>query len=235
MRLLPFLAACLLLPAQAFATADGPDTWQVTGVAQDDVLNLRAGPSARTQILGRIPPNTDGLPNLGCIGFLTIDEWSNATEAERAAARRKVWCLTGYDKRFGWVAHRFLREGSPDADAFKGGTRVQTLPRGTWRLARLGEDLITDRRGPKLQIFPSQKMAGFTGCDRFSGGYAASRRLTLFIVKTHTRNKCLASLRAIERRFKVMVDRARDWVGSKSVLSVMDDDKRIIATFVRDR
>ena len=44
------------LPATAEAEADGPDFYRVTGVAADDVLNIRAEPSPHATHVGSIPP-----------------------------------------------------------------------------------------------------------------------------------------------------------------------------------
>lgn len=235
MRLIGLFAGLALLPGLAFGTADGPDAWRVTGVASDDVLNMRAGPSARTAKVARIPHNADGLPNYGCVGRLSIDEWSKASVAERARARKRVWCLTGYKQSFGWVAGWFLREGSPDADAFNAGAWAQTLPRGKWVLSRLGRDPVPAREKPYLELYPSQKMSGFTGCDRFGGGYSTRSGLRLFIASMATRNKCVAAARSIDKRFRRVLDRTAGWIATSRILSVMDSDKRIIATFVRRR
>ena len=50
----------LALPARPVrAEADGPDFYRVTGVAADDVLNIRSGPSAKDAVVGTVPPNGD--------------------------------------------------------------------------------------------------------------------------------------------------------------------------------
>ncbi|MEX5729149.1 uncharacterized protein Ga0609869_002502 [Rhodovulum iodosum] len=49
-------AALALTPAVAGATADGPDFYRVTGVAADDMLNLRRGPGTGFEVIVGLPP-----------------------------------------------------------------------------------------------------------------------------------------------------------------------------------
>lgn len=67
----------------AFAEADGPDFYQVTNVAADDVLNLRARPNPRVRKVGEIPPDGACIRNLGCRGGLTYREFTELSPAER--------------------------------------------------------------------------------------------------------------------------------------------------------
>ena len=105
------LLLVLFMPATGFATADGPDYFKVVGVASNDVLNIRAQPSAASAKIGSIPPDGDGIRNLGCSGGLTFEEWTSATEEEREQAKKARWCRIEYDGIEGWVAGRFLGEG----------------------------------------------------------------------------------------------------------------------------
>ena len=73
------LVAFVLLPAVcavegAIADASGPDFFRVTGVAADDVLNIREAPDAGSAKIGEIPPDGDGVRNLGCQGGLSFAE-----------------------------------------------------------------------------------------------------------------------------------------------------------------
>ncbi len=111
-----FVASATVAPARA--DADGPDYWNVVGVAADDVLNIRAEPSASARIVGTIPSGTVGLRSHGCKGGLSFAEWEKAPLAERAAGRRNRWCRISYRGMKGWVAGRFLGEGR---DAPRGG------------------------------------------------------------------------------------------------------------------
>jgi len=95
------------------ATADGPDFYAVTGVAADDVLNMRSEPSADAVKVGAIPHDARGLKNLGCQGLPSYGEWQSMSESERAESRRRYWCRVSFQGLEGWVAGRFLMEGSP--------------------------------------------------------------------------------------------------------------------------
>ena len=96
----------------ALAEADGPDFYAVTGVAADDVLNIRAAPSARSEKLGEIPHDARGLENLGCQGLPSFAEWQAMTGQQRQESRKDYWCRVKYEELEGWVAGRYLREDS---------------------------------------------------------------------------------------------------------------------------
>jgi hypothetical protein len=98
------------LGAETLAHADDPPKyWAVTGVAKDDVLNLRDVPSADSKSLGGIPPNAHGLKHLGCLKpEPSLDRWMSMTPDERANAKL-AWCRVDYRGRQGWVAARFLK------------------------------------------------------------------------------------------------------------------------------
>lgn len=102
----------LLQPAPAMAEADGPDHFRVTDVAGNDTLNIRSEPNARARKLGEIPPDGNGLRNLGCRGGLSFAEWQKATPAQRRASVRSRWCRIEYRGVTGWVAGRYLAEGN---------------------------------------------------------------------------------------------------------------------------
>ncbi len=110
------VAALLLASESASATADGPDFYRVTGVADDDVLNIRARPDSHAEKLGEIPPDGTCLRNLGCQGGLTFQEFTELSKARQAARLKENprWCRIEYQGVTGWVAGRYLREGSCD-------------------------------------------------------------------------------------------------------------------------
>jgi hypothetical protein len=89
---------------------DRPDYWAVTGVASDDVLNLRDVPSADSKSLARIPPRAHGLKNLGCRrNQLPLELWMRMNEKARRESRT-LWCRVEYLGKQGWVAGRYLRK-----------------------------------------------------------------------------------------------------------------------------
>jgi len=109
------ILALMSLPwtmSNALAEASGPDFFRVTGVAADDVLNIREAPESGAPKLGEIPPDADGIRNLGCQGGLSFEEWQAASEAEREAGRRTRWCRIEFGGVEGWVAGWFLAEGT---------------------------------------------------------------------------------------------------------------------------
>jgi uncharacterized protein YgiM (DUF1202 family) len=112
-------ACCLLLVGlgtyhpRANAEADGPDFYRVSGVAADDVLNIRAEPTSQATKVGSIPPNADCVRNLGCQGGLSLQEFTtlNQVEQARRLQQNPRWCQIQYQGIKGWVAGRYLVEG----------------------------------------------------------------------------------------------------------------------------
>lgn len=86
--------------APARATS-GPGCFQVVNVASWDVLNIRAKPSARTRIIGRIPPRGHGI----------IAQEGRCLPLDVALPSR--WCQIGYYDGdvtvYGFVKRRYLR------------------------------------------------------------------------------------------------------------------------------
>ncbi len=75
----------------------GPDFWEVSGVQAGDALNMRRGPSTKEPVVTRFK-NGDVLRNTGC----------RMADGQR-------WCAVERPEDpsvAGWVAGRFLREGS---------------------------------------------------------------------------------------------------------------------------
>jgi hypothetical protein len=100
---------------RASAAADGPDYWEVSGVSAGDVLNMHSQSNARSPTIATIPHDGKGLKNLGCTGIPTFAQWSRMTPSERQRAARARWCRVELAGKKGWVAGRFLKEGSRPA------------------------------------------------------------------------------------------------------------------------
>jgi len=84
-------------PDYADGLSGGPDFWEVTGVAADDRLNMRAGPSTSERVTATFANGTK-LRNLGC----------------RMSGGQR-WCkveILRQDGWSGWVAGSYLREAS---------------------------------------------------------------------------------------------------------------------------
>mgnify|MGYP005851344305 CR=1 FL=1 len=161
-RLLPALAlaAAALGAAPALAEADGPDAYRVVDAPSGAPLPLRAGPGEDHETLGEIPPDADGLANLGCIGGLSSAEWQAATEAEREAARLARWCKVSHEGREGWVPGRFLAEGAPAAAPAEAPATDWRIVRSPWGPA-VGE--------PEIRFAADGAVSGSGGCNRFMG------------------------------------------------------------------
>ncbi|MFM1815364.1 MAG: hypothetical protein RLZ98_2059 [Pseudomonadota bacterium] len=120
------------------AEASGPDVWDVTGVRSDDALNMHTEASARSKTILRIPYDAKGLKNLGCTGIPTFRQWQAMTEAERIRSARARWCKVEYQGNQGWVAGRFLKEGTAG--------RPQTTTFGAWTL-QCDKVCVLEQRG----------------------------------------------------------------------------------------
>lgn len=106
------LLFCFLCTNCALADADGPDFWQVRDVASDDVLNIRAQSDWRSDKVGEIPHDGRCIRNLGCVGGLTLQEFTDLSKAEQEKIKKKRprWCQIEYQGQSGWVAGRYLQE-----------------------------------------------------------------------------------------------------------------------------
>ncbi|MCL4676744.1 MAG: peptide-binding protein [Pararhodobacter sp.] len=121
LRVLSILTALLL--ATAATAQDFPALYRVTGVAANDVLNIRAEPSARTPIVGSFAPDQTGIEVVG----LSED---------------RRWGLVRSDEGVGWSAMRFLSRER--ADGWQDGQQHLTCA-GTEPFWRLDLFLPTNR------------------------------------------------------------------------------------------
>ena len=112
MRPLVVTLALLLAAPTAHAEADGPDAWRVIDVASNDVLNVRAGPSAEYMILDALPHDARGLQLGACVPTVTRDQFFALTEAQQQQLNAyAAWCVVIWDGvQRGWVNRRFLGE-----------------------------------------------------------------------------------------------------------------------------
>lgn len=124
----PLAALGLGLSLLATPALAEPDFLQVTGVPANDVLNMRAGPSAGNRQIGALA-NGDVVRNLGC--------------RDNANGR---WChveLLDEMGGKGWVNGRYLREGHP-RDA-----RPHHSKAREWRVTNVRpDDVLNIRNGP---------------------------------------------------------------------------------------
>jgi len=64
--------------------------------------------------IGEIPYDAQCIKNMGCKGGLTYQEFTTLSEAEKQQIirQRPRWCRVSYQGTTGWVAGRYLQEGS---------------------------------------------------------------------------------------------------------------------------
>ncbi len=115
--------ACLLFVAgtgtlPAYAEADGPDAWRVTGVAPNDVLNMRMGPGTDYPVIGELAPDARHLVPTTCVPLHTMGQFMALGEAQKESLPAR-WCLVTEPASLqkGWVAQRFLAEDVLAGDA----------------------------------------------------------------------------------------------------------------------
>jgi uncharacterized membrane protein len=110
------------LAAPALATQDGwPAIYDVTGVAEDDVLNIRERPDASSPVVGRLSPGMQ-------VEVIRPND-------------RQTWGLVNEGDRPGWVALRFMtrRPGQWDGAFPEVASCFGTEP--FWTLVRDGDSL----------------------------------------------------------------------------------------------
>ncbi|MCP4382931.1 MAG: META domain-containing protein [Hyphomicrobiales bacterium] len=224
-------AVLLLGAAGALAEADGPDFYRVVDVAADDVLNIRAGPGATYQIVGRIPAGADGIVNFtACVGGLGSPEWERATAEQRVAARDRLWCRIGYDRIIGWSAGRFLGEGA-GPDAFRCGGRLASLAGSEWQVRDFTGAPVD---GEAWIAFKGDgKAIGHSGCNRFNASYAESPGQIEISPLAMTRMACPPALMELEAALVKALDAADGMMASQLVLAIFDRDGLLQVTLTR--
>jgi len=70
--------------------------FNVQGVANDDVLNVRVSPGAASDVIGKLPPTTIGVLGLGDQKLIGKTQW------------RRIRC----DNVSGWVNGNFLQKAA---------------------------------------------------------------------------------------------------------------------------
>jgi len=87
----------VLLSTGALAAPAPSERYAVQGVAADDVLNLRAAPSAEARKVGELPARARGVEAIRCV------------EPESGGR----WCRVRHDGEEGWANARFLAAEPP--------------------------------------------------------------------------------------------------------------------------
>jgi len=122
--------------APAEIDGHGPDAWRVTGVAADDVLNMRMGPGTDYLVIDSLPHNARALKQITCVPLMIPSIYHRLTEAQRESLSQS-WCLMQTDDyiKSGWVAQRFLEPDWGHVEADDAGSAV---------VHRIGDAMIDD-------------------------------------------------------------------------------------------
>ncbi len=100
-KLIAILSITISFTPAAHATS-GPGCLIVTNVSYDDVLNMRSGPSASSQIVDELVPGEHGIIHLDAPCKPSYRPW-----AQR-------WCpvshYNGEEVTHGWVKARYVRD-----------------------------------------------------------------------------------------------------------------------------
>lgn len=149
----------------AFAQIDGhgPDSWRVTGVAANDVLNARMGPGTKFPVIETFAPDTRGLEQITCVPYFTLQHYSAMTKKQISALPQR-WCLMRDSDmvRAGWVAGRFIRPDHEDT----------TIP-SQESLETTGDPLVDQAQALVRELYIVFEMGGEPGDNPFSPQTAA--------------------------------------------------------------
>lgn len=160
------LCGVALAAPAAWAEIDGhgPDAWRVTGVARDDVLNMRMGPGTQYPVIDHLAPDARGLRQVTCVPLLIQPYYSALTEAERAALPPR-WCLmrSSDPVRAGWVAQRFLMEDGLKEAAGQASAHASAPAMGT-----SGDPLIDTAQTLVHDLYAAFKASGSQADNPFA-------------------------------------------------------------------
>ncbi|MXN64097.1 SH3 domain-containing protein [Stappia sp. GBMRC 2046] len=145
-------------PDYADGLKGGPDYWEVTGVASNDTLNMRAGPGTANRVIAQFP-NRSILQNLGC-EMHDGQRWCSVAAADRPDLR-------------GWVAGRYLREASvrppspPQGGDEQAGKAQYMAVKGIPDKLNVHSEPST--RAPNVGAFYSGTVMRIIGCSNIDG------------------------------------------------------------------
>lgn len=160
-----FLAAA----SQAAATQEYilPTLFDVTGVAANDVLNIRAAPDASAEIIGTLSPNAR---DIEVVGYDETGQWARINTGERS----------------GWAALRYL---AYQVDVWTPGTLPPTLHclgnEPFWSFRPIGDNMVfstPDAPESMMRIEQVLTTGMFRDPRRSVTAQGASRRMTAVMV-----------------------------------------------------
>lgn len=191
---------CLFLAGPAMATVDGfPALFDVSGVAADDTLNVRAEASAASEIVGEIGAQVKGVEVLG------LDATGN-------------WARVAVNpETMGWVAVRFL-ERQP---GFVAGTLPEKLAcAGTepfWSMSLSEDGGLFRSPDESLALYnhvTSTRSSNRT--DRFTQFYAGASGV---VVATLTNGACVNMMSGAESGWSVELLRSQSTIDKSIMMS----------------
>lgn len=109
------LAVISVLCAAQTTFASTFAAWRVTGLAANDLLNVRAYPSSGSRILVGYPDGTRLSMTGRCTGGVNLSVIGGLPESQQRQAVRYRWCETWLDPdgdgeyQSGWVYGRYIR------------------------------------------------------------------------------------------------------------------------------
>ena len=156
LRLILLKLVLLFYSHTLLAEADGPDYWQVRDVEKNDVLNIRSNADFKALKIGEIPHDARCIKNIGCKGGLTYDEFTTLSDSEKQQIlkQRPRWCRVSYQGTTGWVAGRYLREGSCPADERKRDTVASQVIDPHNHSYLIEKEKVTLRNGYAREMIP---------------------------------------------------------------------------------
>lgn len=114
-------------------------SWSVTGISQNDTLNIRSLPSSKSDLLGEIPANGSDISVIRCIGVARIEQLEATDEQTIKKALSKSWCLVRYKSTTGWVSANYLKLGEKPVATDRRG--LSSAP--VWLAVFSSRDLVT--------------------------------------------------------------------------------------------
>jgi len=158
----------VVCPVAAPAGSDGhgPDAWRVSGVAGNDVLNVRMGPGTRYPVIDTFAHDARGLAQITCVPNYTVAHAQTMSAAERNNLPPR-WCLmrSADLRQSGWVAQRYLVEDTTDG-------AVMTPTTGPDAVS--GDDPVFHAQELVRALYEADDLARLGGPDPFDPAHASN-------------------------------------------------------------
>jgi len=102
----------LILAFSCISLLSAQMCYEVVGVEDDDVLNMRAKQTWKSEKVGSIAPYEKSVVAMKCEGGVDFETLMNMTpiQAHKENAKNPGWCQVQYEGKIGWVSKRYLVE-----------------------------------------------------------------------------------------------------------------------------